>query len=76
MKTAARKDKVMNLDKLARMVAKGFNDVTSRMATQETVSKIDERLAIVEAKLDKALYTSLTSIEVRVKRLEQKVGIK
>lgn len=69
----------MNLDKLAIMVAKGFNDITGKMATKKDLAKIEQdltqidgRLDVVEAKLDKALYTSVTQLEVRVKRLEQK----
>lgn len=51
--------------------------VTGRLGTLETkIDKIDERLQIVEAKLDRALYTEYIRLEARVKRLEEKVGIK
>lgn len=40
------------------------------------IDKIDERLQVVEAKLDRALYTEYIHLEARVKRLEEKVGIK
>ncbi len=42
----------------------------------QKVDKIDERLQIVEAKLDRALYTEYIHLETRVKRLEEKAGIK
>lgn len=40
------------------------------------VDKIDERLQVVETKLDRALYTELTHIEARLRKVEEKVGIK
>jgi len=36
---------------------------------------INERLDVVETKLDKALYTEVVHLEARIKRLEEKVGI-
>jgi hypothetical protein len=68
----ADKGKQMNLDKLAKMIVKGFEETASK----RDIAELDKRLAIVEAKLDRALYTSISSLEGRVKRLEQKVGIK
>lgn len=38
--------------------------------------KIDGRLEIVESKLDRALYTEVVHLEARLKRVEQKLGIK
>lgn len=76
---AAESKKPMNLDKLAKMIAAGFENTATKQdigGVKGDIAKIDERLAVVEAKLDKALYTSITGLEVRVKRLEQKIGIK
>lgn len=76
---AAESKKPMNLDKLAKMIAAGFENTATKQDIGDVkgdIAKIDERLAIVEAKLDKALYTSITGLEVRVKRLEQKIGIR
>ncbi|MDZ4244031.1 MAG: hypothetical protein U1C57_02905, partial [Candidatus Doudnabacteria bacterium] len=40
------------------------------------IDKIDERLQTVETKLDRALYTELTHLEGRLRRVEEKVGLK
>lgn len=40
------------------------------------VDKIDERLQTVETKLDRALYTEVVHLETRLRRVEEKVGIK
>ncbi len=73
-------------EKLASSVKKGFDNTSTKQDFKELdqkidnleskVDKIDEGLQTVETKLDRALYTELTHIEARVKRLEQKVGIK
>ncbi|OGE76995.1 MAG: hypothetical protein A3A83_00685 [Candidatus Doudnabacteria bacterium RIFCSPLOWO2_01_FULL_48_57] len=36
---------------------------------------LNERLDVVETKLDKALYAEVVHLEARIKRLEEKVGI-
>ena len=40
------------------------------------IGKIDTRLQTVEIKLDRALHTEYVNLEVRVKRIEQKIGLK
>lgn len=65
------------IDDLAVMVAKGFEETRGDIANLDgKVEKIDERMRVVEKKLDRALYTELTHLEARVARLEQKTGIK
>lgn len=59
-------------EELARMIARGF----SHTATKEQFEEIDARLRTVENKLDKALYTEINRLEARVKKLEEKVGIR
>jgi len=90
MTKAARKDKAMNMDQLAKMVAAGFDNTATKddlegvrggikrleQKVGDGFSQVDKRLGIVETKLDKALYQEMSHIEARVKRLEQKVGIK
>lgn len=77
------KKKETTLDDLSRMIAKGFAEtatkeelagVEERLGGQ--ITKIDERLGIVETKLDRALYTEYVHLEARVRRVEQKVGIR
>ena len=74
------------IDDLAVMIKNGFDNTASKKDVEEIhanltelggkVDKIDERLIVVEKKLDRALYTELTHLEARVTRLEQKTGIK
>ena len=66
-------------EKQAQMIAKGFDNTANKQDVDEIrsdIAKLDERLHVVEIKLDRALYTEITHIEARVKRLEEKVGIK
>ena len=66
----------MNIDKLAKMIADGFEQTADNMAQlNEKIDVIDGRLVVVETKLDKALYHDISLLESRVKRLEQKIGI-
>lgn len=71
------------LDDLAVMIKNGFDNTATKKdleAVEKSLSKdivkIDERLQLVETKLDRALYTEYVHLETRVKRLEEKVGIK
>lgn len=67
------------LDDLAVMIKSGFDNTATKADIEEVrsdIAKIDERLHVVESKLDRALYTEITHLEGRVKRLEEKVGIK
>lgn len=59
-------------ESMATMIAKGFEST----ATKQDVARVEERLGVVETKLDRALYTEMTHLEARVKRLEQRAGIK
>lgn len=66
-------------EKQARMIKTGFDNTATRQDVEhirDDIAKIDERLQIVEAKLDRALYTEYVHLEARVKRLEEKAGIK
>jgi hypothetical protein len=45
--------KPMTIDDLAVMVATGFNDVTSRMATKDDVTQITGRMDKLEGKMDR-----------------------
>ena len=79
-------NKPVTLDDLAVMIKDGFdntatkNDVevlSSRFDTlEQKVDKVDERLQTVETKLDRALYTEVVHLERRLRRVEEKVGIK
>lgn len=67
-----------------------FKGIRATMATKEQfeeinqkveeiddrLEKIDIRLRTVETKLDKALYTEINRIEARLKKVEEKVGIR
>ena len=80
--TSAKKS--VSLDDLADMVQVGFNETYHRFdkvegrltGVEEKLSDVDDRLSVVEVKLDKALYASMAHLEARVKKLEEKVGIK
>ena len=43
---------------------------------RHSFDKVEERLAVVETKLDKALYIETAFLEARLTRLEQHVGLK
>jgi hypothetical protein len=45
--------KPMTIDDLAVMVATGFNDVTSRMATKDDVTQITGRMDKLEGRMDR-----------------------
>ena len=67
------------IDDLAVMIKNGFDNTANKKDVEEIrtdIAKIDDRLIVVETKLDRALYTELTHLEARVTRLEQKTGIK
>lgn len=68
------------------MIAGGFAQTATKQDIQgvderlggveDGIAKLDERLGVVETKLDRALYTEITFLETRVKRLEEKTGIR
>ena len=87
---ANQKSSNTTLDDLAVMIKNGFDNTATKKdlaAVEQSlrkditklegkVDKIDERLQIVETKLDRALYTEYVHLETRVKRLEEKIGLK
>lgn len=73
------KDKKITLETLATMMEEGFNHILGEMATKsdldklatkEQVQKIDDRLKIVEEKLE-----AIGDLRPRVKTLEEAIGI-
>ena len=56
---------------LARMTAEGF----AQTASKTNLHAVEGRLTIVEAKLDRALYSEYANLEHRVTRLEKKTGV-
>ena len=70
---------LLSNEDLARMIAEGFESTAAKpdlVRLETKVDKIDEKLRIVETKLDRALYTQLAHLESRVKKLEEKIGLK
>ena len=73
-------------DKLGQMMARGFDETSSKTdlkmvenrltGVEGEMLKVNDRLTLVERKLDETLYKEVDRIEGRVKRLEQKTGIK
>lgn len=86
MNTNEKNNKSVTLDDLAVMIKNGFDNtatkqdvvvITGRLDTlEQKVDKVDERLQTVETKLDRALYTEVVHLERRLRRVEEKVGIK
>lgn len=77
MKTNGKK-KETTLDDLALMIGEGFANTPTKLdhdILSAKVDRIDERLRHVETKVDRALYTELTHLEARMRRVEKKVGI-
>ena len=86
----SRKAKETSNNELARMIAEGFSATATKndlknvkdelkndlKDVKDTVETIADRLRTVEAKLDRALYREIDRLEIRVKKLEQKVRIK
>ncbi|HLD70861.1 MAG TPA: hypothetical protein VI937_03185 [Negativicutes bacterium] len=54
----------------SKMVEEGFEHVLNTMATKEQVQKIDDRLKVVEEKLD-----NMADLRPRVKKLEEALEI-
>lgn len=67
------KEKKITLEKLADMMESGFELVLEKIektATKEQVQKIDDRLKVVEEKLE-----NMEDLRPRVKALEDTMGI-
>ena len=71
---ATKKDLDVHTDLLARIVNTAFQEQKDHV--DQRFDKVEDQLQTVETKLDRALYTELTHIEARVKRLEVHAGIK
>ena len=73
-------------DKQAGMIKRGFDETASKIGLKSVESrltgvegemlKVHDRLRTVEDKLDRVLYKEIDRIEVRVKAIEQKLGLK
>ncbi|OGE80754.1 MAG: hypothetical protein A3E98_02645 [Candidatus Doudnabacteria bacterium RIFCSPHIGHO2_12_FULL_48_11] len=59
---------------LAVMIKNRFDAAAGDLSDLKDELKTD--ISRIEAKVDKALHVEYVSLEVRVKRLEQKVGLK
>jgi hypothetical protein len=77
------KDAKENNEFLARMTAKGFEDVAksfedvnARMATKDDLLKLEQGQENIQLRLDSmAPYFEVKQLEHRVKRLEERAGI-
>ncbi len=49
--------------------------IEENMATKQDIDSLEQQLSVIQAKLDRALYTEVVAMEARITRLEQKVGI-
>ena len=73
-----------NRESLARMIANGFEDVTTKMATKEDIAKLEKGQATLEQGQENiqlrvesmAPYFEVKHLERRVKRLEDRAGIR
>jgi hypothetical protein len=73
-------------DKLGQAIARGFEETATKIelnkveveleGVKTSITKLDNRLGVVEINLNKALHTEYVHLEVRVKRLEQHTGLK
>ena len=49
--------------------------IEENMTTKQDIDSLEQQLSVIQAKLDRALYTEVVAMEARITRLEQKVGI-
>jgi hypothetical protein len=84
--------KNITLDDLAAMVAEGFAETATKdeTATKQDITRLDksvdglgedikdvaERLGLVEAKLDRALYKEVARLESLIRQLADKMHVK
>lgn len=75
--------KTTSIEDLARMVANGFNNIESKMATKVQVEVLDKRLVRVEEKIDniekiilKQQGEHIKNLDKRVKHLEEMFAVK
>ena len=69
----------VSLDDLARMIQAGFEQSAQDLQGVETrlsarMDGLEERLEVVENKLDRALFTETDRLDKRVKKLEEQAG--
>ncbi len=65
--------KPMTLEDLAAMVAGGFNDVTSRMATKDDLSKVTTKIDAIENRIS-TLETTVGSVKHKLDALSSNVS--
>lgn len=58
------------LGKMAVMIKTGFD------ATDSRFDKLEQKVDIIQGKLDNILYKEMVHIETRVKKIEQHLGLK
>lgn len=80
-------EKVINdgFEKQAMMIKRGFDETAGKIEMKSVESrltgieneilKIGDRLRTTEDKLDRVLYKEIDRIEIRIKNIEQKLGI-
>lgn len=74
-------DKDVSNEQLAEMIAKGFENTATKQdiaGLDGRLSGVEDRLTIVERKLDKALYREferIDKLEKEMKVVKQKLGI-
>ena len=65
-----------NRESLARMIANGFEDVQNKMATKDDMARLEQGQEDIKLRLDSmAPHFEVVSLERRVQRLEDRVGI-
>ena len=66
-----------NRESLARMIANGFEDVTAKMATKDDIVILQNDVSDMKLRVDSlAPYFEVKHLERRVKRLEDRAGIR
>ena len=66
-----------NRESLARMIAGGFEDVMEKMATKDDIAKLEVGQENIQLRLDgMAPHFEVVALERRVKRLEDRTGIR
>src|SRR5438046_2037109 len=66
-----------NRESLARMIANGFEDVMQKMATKDDTAKLEQGQENIQLRVDSlAPNFEVKGLERRVKRLEDKAGIR
>ncbi|MBI2356069.1 MAG: hypothetical protein HYV13_02600 [Candidatus Doudnabacteria bacterium] len=61
---------------LAVMIKNGFDNAASRQDLVDLKDELKTDISRIESEVDKALHVEYVSLEVRVKRIENKLGLK